>query len=226
MAADGVLSMGVGDRVWILPRSRALWIPAHVPHTVDAIETATLTSLWFDPGCCPVSWVEPTVVVVDRLLSALVARLDDPDLDADARGRSEAVLFDLLHALPTNILDLPMPDDDRARRVADGILAQPGNERTLAQWGRVVGASDRTLLRAFEAETGLTFHNWRTRSRVLAALPPLAAGVPVAVVAQRVGYATPSAFAAAFHRIMGTTPSTYFCASPEPKSAPINGVRR
>jgi AraC-like DNA-binding protein len=181
-----------------------------------------------------VSWVEPTVVEVDQLLSALVARLDDADLEADTRGRSEAVLFDLLHPLPTNILALPMPNDDRARRVADGLLAQPGNERTLAQWGRAIGASDRTLLRAFQAETGLTFHDWRTRSRILAALPHLAAGAPVSLVAQRVGYATPSAFGAAFHRIMGTTPSAYFSASQQPKSAPndepdsrtVSGVRR
>lgn len=205
--------MGIGDRVWILPGSRALWIPAHVPHTVDAIDTATMTTLWFDPACCPVPWIDPTVVEVDQLFAALVGRLDDADLEAAARRRSEAVLFDLLHPLPANILDLPTPTDDRARRVADGLLAEPGDARTLVQWGRAVGASDRTLTRAFLAQTGLTFDEWRTRTRILAALPHLASGVPVAVVAPRVGYATQSAFGAAFRRIMGTTPSAYFCAT-------------
>ena len=35
--------------------------------------------------------------------------------------------------------------------------------------GREVGASDRTLMRAFRSETGLGFQEWRTRARVTAA---------------------------------------------------------
>jgi AraC-like DNA-binding protein len=37
----------------------------------------------------------------------------------------------------------------------------------------------------------------------------LVAGEPVAVVAHRVGYATPSAFIATFHRQLGTTPGAF-----------------
>lgn len=217
VAAEGVLSMGVGDRVWILPRSRALWIPAHTRHTVDSVGKATITASWFDPACCPIGWTEPTVVEVDELLAALVARLDDPDLEPAARARSEAVLFDALRPIPTSVVDLPAPADDRARRVADELRHKPADERTLAQWGRAVGASDRTLMRAFVAGTGLTFHQWRTRARVLAALPHLAAGTSAAVVAPRVGYATASAFGTAFRRVMGTTPHAYFNTSGRPE---------
>jgi AraC-like DNA-binding protein len=202
--------MGIGDEAWTLPRSRALWIPAEVPHTVDPIGAATLTTLWFDPARCPITWPNTTVVEVDDLLAALVARLDDADLPAAARRRSEAVLFDLLRPIPMNTLDLPMPADDRARRVADALLADPSDARTLAEWGRTVGASDRTLMRTFVADTGLSFLEWRTRLRVKAALPQLAEGVPVAVVAHHVGYATASAFGAAFRRTTRTTPSAYF----------------
>ena len=35
--------------------------------------------------------------------------------------------------------------------------ADPGDGRTLAEWGREVGASARTLARAFAADTGLPF---------------------------------------------------------------------
>ncbi|NOQ59370.1 helix-turn-helix domain-containing protein [Mycolicibacterium fortuitum] len=38
----------------------------------------------------------------------------------------------------------------------------------------------------------------------------LAAGMPVAGVARRVGYDTQSAFVAAFRREIGTTPARYF----------------
>lgn len=48
---------------------------------------------------------------------------------------------------------------------------------------------------------------WRTLLRMRVALEQLAAGHPVGVVARHVGYATPSAFVAAFRRETGTTPS-------------------
>ena len=210
VAADGVVCMGLADRAWVLPRSRALWIPAGVPHTVDTIGGGTLTSLWFDPARCPISWSEPTVVPVDELLGALVDRLDDDGLSAGERSRAEAVLFDLIRPIDSAPLDLLIPQDDRARRVAEALVADPADQRSLVDWGREVGASDRTLTRAFVRDTGLRFDEWRTRVRVTAAVRLLAAGVPVARVATDVGYATASAFGAAFRRSTGTTPSAYF----------------
>jgi len=103
-----------------------------------------------------------------------------------------------------------MPRDDRARRVADGVLTDVADDRTLAAWGATVGASARTLARIFVAETGVGFARWRTAARVAAALPRLAEGRAVAVVAHEVGYANPSAFVAAFRREVGVTPAQYF----------------
>lgn len=214
LASDGVLSMGVGDHVWVLPRSRGLWIPAQVRHSVDALGGVTMTTLWFDPASCPIRWSGPTVLAVDPLLAGLAARLDGDDLDPAARRRSEAVLFDLLRPIATDLLDLPLPTDDRALAVAERLRADPADTRTLAEWGRVVGAGERTLMRAFVAGTGLTFHQWRTRARILAALPRLAEGISVAAVAPAVGYATASAFGSAFRRVLGTTPTAYLGTPP------------
>ena len=55
---------------------------------------------------------------------------------------------------------------------------------------------------------------WRTQVRLRAALPLLAAGLPVATVARRVGYATPSAFVAVFRKVTGVPPATYFTSRP------------
>ena len=210
VASDGVLSMGVAGRGWVLPRSRGLWIPAQTRHTVGCIGDARMTTLWFDPSCCPITWLQPTVVEVDDLVAALVERLDDDGLTRDARARSESVLYDVLHPVATDVIDLPLPLDDRARRVADSLRADPADGRTLVEWGRAVGASDRTLMRAFVADTGFGFHEWRTRARIAAALPQLASGASVARVATSVGYASSSAFGSAFHRTGGVTPTAYF----------------
>ena len=85
--------------------------------------------------------------------------------------------------------------------------------RTRGRWWHGDGPSERATGRscaAFLAETGLGFNEWRTCARITAALPHLAAGTPVAVVAGAVGYRTASAFGAAFRRTMDTTPSAYF----------------
>jgi AraC-like DNA-binding protein len=104
----------------------------------------------------------------------------------------------------------PRPRDPRARAVADALTADPADARTLADWGGEVGASARTLARLFVAETGLAFGQWRERARMRAAMPHLAAGLPIEAVARRVGYSTASSFTAAFHRLVGVTPREYF----------------
>lgn len=205
--ATGMLTVQTEAATWVLPPARALWIPAGVVHRTGAASVSAMRSLYLDPA---VGWSEPTVVAVSPLLHELIGYLADPDVPADARTRAEAVLFDLLDPVPVSTIHVPEPTDDRARRVADRLLVDPADGRGLAEWGREVGASGRTLARIFLAETGMTFGHWRTQLRLRAALPLLATGVPVSTVAHRVGYATPSAFVAAFRRSTGLTPGTYF----------------
>jgi AraC-like DNA-binding protein len=114
--------------------------------------------------------------------------------------------------LTTTQLDVPTPSDERAAAVAQGLAANPADARSLAEWGRHVGASGRTLARIIERETGLGFEQWRTRVRMAAALAALARGTTVTQVAHDVGYASSSAFVAAFKRAVGVSPGAYFSA--------------
>jgi AraC-like DNA-binding protein len=59
----------------------------------------------------------------------------------------------------------------------------------------------------------LSFGDWRSRARLLTALPRLAAGEKVTSIALDLGYDSPSAFTSMFKRALGKTPSAYF-ASP------------
>ena len=210
LAATGVLVMSGEGRTWALPRTRALWIPAGVPHRVAVFGPTRMMSAYVDPDRCPLDWVEPTVLAASGLLGELIAHLAAPDLARAARRRAEAVLWDLVEPLPVTTLSPPLPIDERARRVADALVGDVTDGRTLAAWGREVGASARTLARLFVAETGMGFERWRTTARLAAALPILASGTSVSATAHQVGYATPSAFVAAFRRQLGTTPATYF----------------
>jgi AraC-like DNA-binding protein len=209
-APRGVLVVLTETGTYVLPPTRALWIPGRVPHETRSSGAAIMRSLYLRPSRCPVAWRDPTPVVVGPLLAELIAYLDDEDLGRAARTRAEALVYDLLVPIPTATIDLTLPRDARALDVATALLAGPDDPRTLAEWGREVGASARTLARLFVLDTGLSFGRWRTLARLHAALDLLAKGAPVKAVAPAVGYETTSAFVAAFRAETGVTPGSYF----------------
>ncbi|MGW0521722.1 AraC family transcriptional regulator [Crossiella sp. NPDC003009] len=213
-AASGVLAVTTPDGTWVLPTNRALWLPAGIGHSTAAIGSATMRSLYLAPAACPpdwpATWARPTVVAAPPLLRELIPYLGQETLSPQARARAEAVVFDLLEPLPVTTLAVPSPHDPRTRAISTALTADPADPRTLGEWGRQVGASERTLARLFRTETGLPFGRWRTQLRIQAALPLLAHGIAVSTVARRVGYESTSAFVAAFRAAVGLPPGQYF----------------
>jgi len=207
---EGVLVVRTHGGSYVLPPARALWIPAGTSHETRALGAAVLRSVFIHTSRRPIDWDSPTPVEVSPLLRELIPHLEADSLTDEQRLRAEAVLFDLLVPLAVATIDVRLPTDERAYRVARGLLEDPGDGRTLHAWGRHVGASSRTLARVFLSETGLSFGRWRTLVRLQSALLLLAEGRPVGVVATRVGYRTPSAFVAAFRAHTDVTPGRYF----------------
>lgn len=117
---------------------------------------------------------------------------------------------DIRHFSATVPLQLPNPFDPRARSVAEALLTDPGEQRPLEALCSAAGASKRTIERIFQRETCMSFGKWRQQLRMMHALRLLAAGEKVSNVALEAGYSTPGAFAARFHKLLGTTPGKYF----------------
>lgn len=209
-APTGVLMVRTDTTAWVLPPTRALWIPAGIRHETLSTSSATMQAVYVRPHLCPISWTTCTPVAAGTLFAELIGYLSYPDLDPAARVRGEAVVVDLLRPVTMATIEVTMPNEERAREVAEALRVSPADNRTLEEWGRDVGASDRTLARGFLAGTGLSFGRWRTRLRLSAALADLAGGAPVSTVARAVGYESTSAFVAAFRRETGITPSRYF----------------
>jgi AraC-like DNA-binding protein len=208
-ASSGVLTVVTQAATWVLPPTRALWIPAELAHETLASSRATMRTLYIRPGLCSISWAAPRTVAISQLLVELIGFLDGEVTDAGHRSRAESLLVDLLEPVEAATIEVRMPEEERAREVALALAGNPSDKRTLDEWGREVGASGRTLARSFLADTGIPFGRWRTLLRLQAALPVLAAGSPVGQVARVLGYDSTSAFVAAFRRETGMTPSAF-----------------
>ena len=205
-AGQGILVVECQDATWVLPPSRALWVPAGVVHAPACVGPAVMQSLYL---AGPSEWSSPTVVVVEPLLAELIGYLER-DLAPNQRDRAVALVRDLLKPAATGAVHAPLPRDERARAVASTLRAHPEDQRDLAGWAASVNVSGRTLARRFRQETGVPLGQWRTAVRVQAALVLLAQDAPVSRVAKRVGYDTTSAFVAAFRQHTGVTPGAYF----------------
>ena len=209
-APAGVLTVEIGEQFWILPPTLALWVPAGTIHATSATKPTSMAGMYFVPDQCPVSWDEPTVIAG----ATAAARSDPPPREPGAQCRDApshgGAGLRLLKPVTVTTISVPMPPDPRAREVADRLLADPADDRTVEAWAQEVGASVRTLSRLFVGGTGMSFTQWRTNARMRAALTLLAEGKSTKTVARQVGYATVSAFVSTFHRVTGQTPGAYF----------------
>jgi AraC-like DNA-binding protein len=206
-AVSGVLVVDTAEGRWTLPRHRALWVPAGIAHRLRVVHRSALRILYAGerarllPAGCRVLDVPP-------LLRELVVHLVEHapmSLDEPRHARLVAVLQDLLVELPADAaLLLPTPVDTRAMAATELVT-----DLDVAAVCRRVGVGRRTLERLFLAETGMSIGQWRRRRRMLDAVAHLAGGLPVADVALRVGYTTPSAFSAAFRTELGMSPSRW-----------------
>jgi len=212
-AVNGVLTIRSETTAWVLPPSRALWIPAGVRHETLSEGTATMRASYVRPSTCSIEWTECTPVSVTPLVAELIGFLESLDLETSQRDHAASLLVELLEPVATSTIDVRVPSDERARRVALLLIDNPADSRTLSSWGDEVGASARTLARTFQSETGLPFGRWRALLRIRAAMSALATGESVGNVANLVGYESVSAFVAAFRRETGVTPSAYFSES-------------
>jgi AraC-like DNA-binding protein len=212
-AESGVMHVATAGGVWVVPPSRALWIPPGTEHSLRMVTAVSMRTLYVAPEAARDLPDRVAVVAVPPLLRELVLAAAAMPVLYEPAGRDArvmALILDEIRALATVPLHLPMPRGRRLAALAERILAEPAEKWPLERCAGEAGCSQRTLARAFRRETGLSYGAWRRHARLMSALTLLARGVKVTAVALDCGYETPSAFAQMFRRVMGTPPSRYF----------------
>jgi AraC-like DNA-binding protein len=208
-AAEGVLRVKIGDGLWIVPPTRAVWSPPRATHEIFAHGAVATRTLYFSPRLCALLEHEVHGVDVGPLLREIilhVVAIGSLDGAQAPQRRVLGVLLDQLRATGRLPLSIKLPSDRRARLVAERLQRDPADPAELDGFARGAGASARTLQRLFRDETGLRFSEWRQRLRMLHAVARLGTGESVTSAGERAGYATTSAFIAAFRKQLGSTP--------------------
>ncbi len=234
-STTGVCRISAQRHSYIVPPSRAVWLPPHVEHAVTVVEPAEIRTLYLlesHSGAGPAAlaqamptqadWSRCRVLEVSPLLRELVLQLAAEPGDHGA-GEREALLArlvadELTLAQPV-ALGVELPADKRLRALCEAVIDDPLRHPQLAGWASEAGASVRTVARLFRSELRTSFGAWRQQVLLARALSLAAQRRPMAHIAAELGYASASAFSAMVRRSVGLPPSQLLAgpvASPSP----------
>lgn len=166
------------------------------------------------PPFLKVDMADPRAAGVRATLARLEAELLAGDLGADlvARRLAEVLLIDMLRAHAGragqgNGWLLAALTDPKIGAALAAMHADPGRSWTVAELARIAAMSRSGFARRFTEATGTTpidhLLHWRMR---LARAALRQGGTTVGALAERLGYASESAFGNAFKRVHGRSP--------------------
>ncbi|GAB3061152.1 helix-turn-helix transcriptional regulator [Stenotrophomonas tumulicola] len=213
---SGLLTTRTRHGRWSLAPGSAGWMPPAEPHTVTIDGPLRGWGMVLVPSACAGLPTEPCVLGISTLLQAVTLRICDwmpTDTASDRQQHLVEVLLDEIRAAPRQRMHLPMPRDRRLLKIASQLLADPADDRSLAQWAQFAGLSTRSLTRHFREETTLSFAHWRQQARLAEALRQLSEGHAVADIAHGLGFSSSSAFVTVFRRHFGVPPGRYLARS-------------
>ena len=227
ISSTGTIRLTVAQGTFIVPPSRALWVPPGIEHAVTMVDSADLRTMYFyqtDGRCGPdvgpqeeAAWRQCRVLNASDLLRAVVREL--PTLPDDSLQRSEQdrarehhlsqLLLDELRRASAVQLGVNLPQDKRLRLLCEAVLADPTRNETLEDWARDTGASPRTVARLFRQQLECSFTQWRQQVVLAHAVSLAARNWPIQRIAAELDY-SPSAFSAMVRRTVGMPPAQFF----------------
>jgi AraC-like DNA-binding protein len=188
---------------WIVPPQRAVWLPPNSVHETRMLTDVHLASLYLRRAQ---KWsFDCEVMEISKLLRELiVAALQIRP--GRKRSRRDNLIADLiveeLQAAPRGLSPIPLPANQRLLTLCKNVIANPTAGALLTELAAEAGSTSKTISRLFQRELGISFRDWRQLVQVAYAQAHLIQGVPVKVVASRLGY-TPSAFSVMLKRNSG-----------------------
>jgi AraC-like DNA-binding protein len=208
-AIRGVMTIRANGFIWTLPPSHGMWMPARAVHEIHMDTEVAMRTLYFQAGTVNRQGLGCQVLAITSLLRELILRAMTippryaPD-SADARLMQ--LIVDEVGRLEPRPLGLKLPTDKRLARLCQGLIQDPGQAGSIAELGHRVGLSERSVIRLFPQETGLSLHRWRQQARLMRAFALSDQGMNIGQLADELGYASASAFGKMFAKQFGQAP--------------------
>ena len=213
-ALRGTVEVETRHAHYLLPPQQAVWIPAGVEHSTT-IRRVNTVSVFFAPELVPTAGDRARVLAaapVVREMIVYAARWPiyrseaDPAADVFFQALANLVADWLEHETP---LCLPTSGDALVA-AAMSYTREHLSGVTITEVARAVGASDRTVRRAFAASTGMSWRRYLLEARLLRSMALLSEPGPTVLdIATEVGFESVSAFSRAFRAYVGDAPTTY-----------------
>jgi AraC-like DNA-binding protein len=216
---QGLLIVEAAGGRWMFPSRHCAWIPPGCLHKARSVGSAAGSMLYFSAELSQGLPSEPRVLGSSELLFGIVKRIFEwgrTQSVGQPERRLLAVLQDEIRRPEEQVLRLPLPRQAKLAKVAQALLQNVADGRTLDEWAKDAGMARRTFMRAFSREMCMPFGRWRQHARLFASLEMLAEGMSITDVAIAVGYNSVSAFNEVFRAALGTTPQAYFGRSKRP----------
>lgn len=194
---------------WLMTPQHPCWVPARTPHGVRSRGEIEGIVVIASEDMCVELPREVSIIKTNSLMEALLEKMPREADNSPQIQRLWAVLKDEILQADYDNLHLPVPKDERLRLLTQLLVENPADSRSLEQWAASVNLAQRTLIRKFRAETGMSLVAWRQRARVIQAISLLNSGSSVTEVALNVGYDSLSAFISVFKQITGVSPMQY-----------------
>ena len=110
-APQGCITLTLDNALCILPPTKAVWIPPHVPHRAQMTNVVAYRSLYFDTDVfkCP---EEITTIKVNDLLKALINKIAlwEWDITEHKTLNTSLLFWEEFHSLTHQTLMLPLPN--------------------------------------------------------------------------------------------------------------------
>ena len=208
---SGLLQSGIGSESVIIPHNALLYVPAHTVHRSVAVTETKFLALYLNPARVVEYSHLPGTCLVTPFIKELILLFFSDGLPKDEEAITHLllVLRDQIDSAKSYHIPLLIPEDKRLFTIFTQLTHQPDSAMTLKEWGRKVGASERTLSRLLAKEFKQSFSLWRQNIRLVLSLKLLASALPVHQIAMKLGYASDSAYIHAFKGLFGKTPNKY-----------------
>jgi len=211
-AFEGAIEVESARGRHLIPRQLAAWIPAGVPHST-IIHRVRSGSVFFPVDAVGAPGDRVRTVLVSTLMREMIreamrwpVREPESPVGADFFAAMARLCTEWI-ACETDLF-LPTSRDARLKRALDYTAER--TDATLSAVCRHAGMSERSLRRNLGIDIGMSWEDYRRRSRLLRAVALLGeTGTPIGAVAASCGFESPSAFAKAFRLAMGEAPRQY-----------------